>query len=122
MSSQMTTITAPTDPYRMQLDTRGRRYLTGSLRRRSHHRVGDRMEPVRLAHVQGGTVVHLPAVGTGAVEVAQVVEALVGAPTLGATGEAERGVPVHELVHAEAAGGPVLQPGVLPYRHPAIVP
>ena len=81
-------------------------------------RVGDTVEAMGLiGYVNGATIVGLPAGRAGPVEVAQVVEALVGAPPLHATGVVERRIPVHEFVRAEGPGRPVLKPRILPGRH-----
>ena len=76
------------------------------------------MQPLRLADHARMAVVGLPSVGARALEMAQVVEALVGAPAEHAAGVVEGGRPVHESVGAERAGGTVLQARVLPVRHP----
>jgi len=74
---------------------------------------------VRLVlHVDGGPRVRLPAGRARPVEVAQVVEAFVGAPAEHPARMVEGGRPVHEAIGAERAGGAVLQPRVLPIGHP----
>src|SRR5437764_11862795 len=81
------------------------------------HGVRDGVQAQRLADHLRRPVVRLPAGRTGPVQVAQVVEALIGTPALHATRVVEDGVPVHVLVGAEVTGGPVLEPRVLPSRH-----
>ena len=78
-------------------------------------RVGLKYVRVRLSDVERF-------VRTGAVEVLQVVEALVGAPALYAAGVVEGGGEVHGLVVAEATGRYVLEARVLPFGHHSILP
>src|SRR6266511_1968470 len=89
----------------------------GSSRYRPPHRVRDGVQAEGLADQERRPVVHHPTLGTRAVEVAQVVVALVGTPVLGTVDVVEDRVPVHELVRTEGSGRLVLKPGVLPLRH-----